>query len=333
MGKNTWKSKYDKVRPFKEDVAVVVLNNMCGLVDREGNEIIPPKYDKLKPFHDGYAFVELYEKKGIIDKTGKEVVACMYDYVCGYSNDNLFAVGLYGKCGFIDGEGNEIIPFIYDYANNFIDDLAMVCVGRTNIMDSYSNGKYDLEKIDMDSYSNGKYGFINKTGDIVVPCIYDYVAPFKEGLSRVILKKNGYSKFGFINKTGKVVIPIKYDSASDFEDGTAKVDKNCDVFLIDKKGNIVKELSEGMKIDFDGIEYNMSFTLYQQFLDLSRQSIENNKQLMFTYDNDDEYKIVDVYLAEKEIEEDIIEYETEIEEINIEKPKESFFSKIKNLLK
>ena len=41
-----------------------------------------------------------------------------------------------------------------------------------------------------------------------IPVKYDYTGDFREGLAAV--KLNG--KYGFINKSGNVVIPLKYDN-------------------------------------------------------------------------------------------------------------------------
>ena len=69
---------------------------------------------------------------------------------------------------------------------------------------------------------NGKYGFLDKTGKEVVPCKYDDIGGFSEGLVRVCI--NG--KWGVINKTGKVVIPIKYDKMEDCKNGVVKATLN-----------------------------------------------------------------------------------------------------------
>lgn len=50
---------------------------------------------------------------------------------------------------------------------------------------------------------NGKYGFVDKTGAEVAPCKYDEVEEFSEGLAMVILNE----RWGFIDKTGAEVIP------------------------------------------------------------------------------------------------------------------------------
>ena len=53
---------------------------------------------------------------------------------------------------------------------------------------------------------NGKFGF-EKSGEIIIPVIYDSVEEFKDGISKVSLKR----KFGFIDSNGKQVIPIIYE--------------------------------------------------------------------------------------------------------------------------
>jgi hypothetical protein len=45
---------------------------------------------------------------------------------------------------------------------------------------------------------NGKFGFIDRTGKIIIPCVYENTWGFTEGLAGV--KFNG--KLGFIDKTG-----------------------------------------------------------------------------------------------------------------------------------
>ena len=57
------------------------------------------------------------------------------------------------------------------------------------------------------------------TATEAIPCQYDYVWPFSEGLARVSLNK----KQGYIDKTGKLVIPCQYEGASDFSEGVASV--------------------------------------------------------------------------------------------------------------
>ena len=64
-----------------------------------------------------------------------------------------------------------------------------------------------------------KWGFVDKTGKVVVPLIYDEVGHFREGLCWVRKDK----KWGFVDKTGKVVVPLVYDYVRSFSEGLCGV--------------------------------------------------------------------------------------------------------------
>ena len=70
---------------------------------------------------------------------------------------------------------------------------------------------------------NGKWGFIDKTGKVVIPCIYDGVKSFSEGLAAVSVGIGGNGKWGYIDREGKEVIPFTYNEASSFSEGLASV--------------------------------------------------------------------------------------------------------------
>lgn len=55
---------------------------------------------------------------------------------------------------------------------------------------------------------NGKWGYINTTGNMVIPCVYEDVWPFKNECA--IVKQGG--KYGLINKRGEILVPcVKSD--------------------------------------------------------------------------------------------------------------------------
>ena len=85
-----------------------------------------------------------------------------------------------------------------------------------------------------------KYGYIDKMGNEVIPCIYDWTVNghrnFHEGLVLVGTDKD--KKVFFINTEGKEVFSERYDIANDFHEGLALVrDEEGHVKYIDKKGN------------------------------------------------------------------------------------------------
>lgn len=82
-------------------------------------------------------------------------------------------------------------------------------------------------------------GFINKSGELVIPCIYeDFSGGFSEdGLSAV--QKDGM--WGYIDRDNNVVIPFEYDSAYGADAGLASVIKNGKCGLVDYKNRIVAD--------------------------------------------------------------------------------------------
>jgi len=119
----------------------------------------------------------------------------------------------------------EVIPFNYDAAYSFSDDMAMVCL-------------------------SGKWGYIDKSGNTIVPFKY-YADPggyaagsasFCEGFAAVCLD----GKFGFVDKSGREIVSPKYDYADSFSEGMAIVVlgdwQNPKYGFVDKSGNEVVPL-------------------------------------------------------------------------------------------
>jgi hypothetical protein len=75
----------------------------------------------------------------------------------------------------------------------------------------------------------GKWGFIDDTGVKVIPCRFDYVMPFSEGLAGIQVD----SLWGFIDEAGEIVISPKYISTEPqfnpfFQDGLCHVELKTD---------------------------------------------------------------------------------------------------------
>ncbi len=86
---------------------------------------------------------------------------------------------------------------------------------------------------------DGKWGFIDKSGNVVVPCKYHAARSFSEGLAAVRIGDWETGKWGFIDKSGNEVIPCKYDGAGSFSEGLAVVELDYYWGSIDKSGNVV----------------------------------------------------------------------------------------------
>lgn len=224
-GKEIIPLKYDGVGEFSEGMAQVVLGGKYGYIDKNGVEVIPPKYVKATPFSEGLANVSSEERGTAwaiwIDKTGKELSSLSGKYMAdGNFSEDLASVSLYVTSGgltdvkliYINKEGKTVLsPKGISKAGDFKDGLAGVQDKNT-----------------------GKIGFIDKTGNVVIPMKYDTVFfNFENGLTAASI--NG--KAGYINKSGEVVIPFKYDAvAFQFVEGYSLVKSGDKLFYIDKQG-------------------------------------------------------------------------------------------------
>ena len=81
---------------------------------------------------------------------------------------------------------------------------------------------------------DGKWGFIDKTGNQIIPCLYDSVDNFHEGLAVVQLN----NKWGAINNVGELIIPYSYNDHFWFSEGLANVKLNGKVGYINTKGEL-----------------------------------------------------------------------------------------------
>lgn len=218
----------DSTKDFKNGISIVRKNNLAGVVNIRGNEILPCSFEQisrvgdtlLKVKHNGkylllnsqnckkvndycYDDIQLFDGKSIVgyrddgcaflnNNGGEDLFLSQYKYSEGFRNS--FAIVSTAesshdrKYGLINCAGDEVLPCIYDIIYN------------------YSNGLKEVKK-------DGKYGIIDQTGHEVIPCVYDSLgSSFSDGL--IYAKLNG--KYGFINLKGETIIPFKYDDIHDW---------------------------------------------------------------------------------------------------------------------
>lgn len=81
---------------------------------------------------------------------------------------------------------------------------------------------------------NQKYGYIDTTGNVIIPCNFHTLASFSEGLAAARI--NGL--YGYIDEKGDFVIKPQFEYATDFSEGYAQVFHQGSSFFIDKKGKM-----------------------------------------------------------------------------------------------
>lgn len=82
-----------------------------------------------------------------------------------------------------------------------------------------------------------KQGYIDETGNFVIPLKFDEAHPFREGLAGARIGE----RFGFIDKTGAFVIPPRFDQVEHFSEGIAAVMVRDKWGYINRQGDTIAE--------------------------------------------------------------------------------------------
>lgn len=110
-----------------------------------------------------------------------------------------------------------------------------------NVKSLYEDEETGLLKVLVDGHAFNHYGtstFATKDGKRLTSIDFDYIDDFSEGLACVGIRGRGY---GFIDKTGKLVIPTIYENADSFRNGKASVKKDNKWCHIDKNGQVLSD--------------------------------------------------------------------------------------------
>ncbi|MBR7033409.1 MAG: WG repeat-containing protein [Clostridia bacterium] len=244
-----------------------------GFYNLDGSPAFTGDYNATYGFYDGYAFVtelnyDNIKKAHLIDPKGNVVLALDGDFTDPkgigvppfYVSTNATA-----KAGqFRDGlllcwteiEKPASSPSEWFNTPPSLSMFYKDITGKTVLSlppEVYSNSRVFTEGLaGAQSAETGLWGFIDKTGELVIPCLYDDVGLFNDGLATVIL--NG--KHGFINTSGGTVIPFEYDEAFGAAGGLAAVGKDGKFGLVDYGNNVVIPLEYDDISTFDeGVAY------------------------------------------------------------------------------
>lgn len=187
-------------------------------------------------FSEGMAPVATDGRFGFIDTTGAYRIAPLFEYAGGFSG-NRAPVLLSGAWGFVDVTGRMAIPAVYEWAGAFREGLAPVAAdGQYLFIDSGGTPAGPLRFSEARPYSGGyaavrmgegyfgAWGFVDRSGNLAIPPLFDDVAGgFSEGLAVVKMENERPFRAGFIDSSGGFAFDTLYDAAGDFHEGRAPV--------------------------------------------------------------------------------------------------------------
>jgi hypothetical protein len=175
-------------------------------------------YSEIGNFHDGYATVTLKQNahKGVIDRNGTLVFEdTSGEYIdFAFAGSGIFAAKLTeNSLRYVNGAGVPLTETVYAglWGNSRVGDGRILAI------------------------KNGKYGYLDMSGEEIIPLIYDDARTFSDGAAAVCLNE----KWGVIGSDGNAVIPIEFDMIHPFETDLTGVSKNGKWGLVDKTGAFV----------------------------------------------------------------------------------------------
>ena len=235
-------------------------DNQWYLINVLTKQTTPVTYTAFKPFQKGFSVVANKNNWGVIDINGNELIPAVYESIEQNVNNLILSKGQYQAL--VDTAGDTLLPFspqklkflssrflsvktdsdltLYDL-NNLKELLRGV--NKLVIIDSESflvkmGDKYAIYDIRTEEYKyleysfvdilgqgilkfkeGGRYGILNPDGSILSPAKYDMLNRFQE--SYLVYGINDY--FGYINEDGSERTPPIFPLAWDFKNGFARV--------------------------------------------------------------------------------------------------------------
>ncbi|MCL2070857.1 MAG: WG repeat-containing protein [Oscillospiraceae bacterium] len=232
--------EFDNASTFNNNFAVASKNGEWGFIDASGafvRTISRTSYDSIQwSVHLGLVSVGKGSKWGYINTDGEVVIPLEYDSVLwhmgGIQNEMFIRAQKDGKYGIINMNNTVVVPFLYDTidAANFygpssdpeppIEGWIRVGIGdKRGIVDINGTIIVPVEYDMVDTWFNsdllwvrndGKVGYVNRSGIVAVPAIYDEATIFSvDGETLIRVRNDG--KHGVINSSGEIIVPIQYD--------------------------------------------------------------------------------------------------------------------------
>lgn len=232
-----------------------------GYINNLGQFVIPPQYEEVNEFQpNGLAIVWLNGHAGIIDQKGKFVVRPIYHSIYPFS-EGLAFVFKDEKGYSVINEKGEILndkPYPFSYIGDFREQRAVIqeFVKRAEFLYGYLDSSGNIIIPPQYNYAHdfrdgkavvglkdGTSASIGLEGEILTTYPYEQMGPLSEGL--ISFRKKAQDKAGYVNETGKVIIPPRFSYAGPFENGRAIVNVSEDYKnqygLIDKTGAYILE--------------------------------------------------------------------------------------------
>jgi hypothetical protein len=213
------------IRPHEKNVirAFTSLSGKTGFWNSKNELLLEPQYDDFNyEIWPGRVLVKQNRKFGFIDsKTGKQVIPVAYEDVRTARSDQFIWMKINKKWIKVD---------INHQINSEIVADDVKTIDQNRLLYSF----------------NKKWGLADNTGKILRIAEFDYIEPQLSENKMVVIKKG---KYGYLDSSGNLIIPAVYDKVSRFSKGEVQGIRGNYVYNINAKNIVLsKSLSSSMII-------------------------------------------------------------------------------------
>lgn len=204
----------------------------AAFIDYSGKIVFKSKYLDVTSFYARRSRAIIHGKVCYLNPKGEMVIKTSFPYG-GVFYEGIAQVWTSHSAKFIDTNGKRI-AFFYEMGHSDFSEGTASVLGQSHAF--YFNRA--RKKISVPSRSF----YIDTLGNPTITNTVDSLVyyPFSNGMAEVCSPGTGH-KSGFIDSSGHLVIPIVYDKVTSYYNGYALVSQAGKSYIIDKKGNTAGE--------------------------------------------------------------------------------------------
>lgn len=206
-------------------------------LDVTGQPVFAPPSGQAGHYKNGRARFLAQGKWGFVDRAGHIVVNPRFGSAWNFS-EGLAAVELDGRWGYVNEAAEFVVDARFCDARDFSCGLARVSPDVTFVLEQANPGG-GLER-------RGSYGFIDPSGQFIVPPQYRAAVDFSEGLAAV----RSATEWGFIDSSGELRIPLEYSWVSSFHGGRACASRERRYGYLNPAGAVAVEFKYTKAFDY-----------------------------------------------------------------------------------
>lgn len=244
--------QWDSGLDFEQNQARVEWNDHWGIINTKGEWIVNPVYEDLGILSEGMRKFQFNQKWGYLDQYGVVVIPAQFNQAQDFSENR--AGVCYGKhCVFINQRGQILWNDSFESTTSFYHNLAWVKKNQkwyriNSLGQIQTKQKFDDVIISTDTIQAVKdklWGFVDLNGNWILPCQYEEVHSFSEGLAAV---RQG-DQWGYMNLHGEWVIQPQFEEVGDFKHQISWYKKGEYLGLLHIKGQILSQ-AKYLSVDF-----------------------------------------------------------------------------------